>query len=126
MASAIIQRPDGRILLLQRSLKSTFLKGYWQPPEGKLETGEGPLTALLREVAEEIHYIAEVARLVRILSTAQCVAGVNFDVTRYVYWVEAHEPFFLSREHRAAGWFSVPEIIKHPLLVPGVADICNI
>lgn len=44
---------DGRVLICQRSAKSKFpLK--WEFPGGKLEAGESPAEALVRELREEL------------------------------------------------------------------------
>jgi len=44
----IIQNLERKILLLKHS------KGYWDLPGGRIDPGENPLDALLREVREEI------------------------------------------------------------------------
>jgi 8-oxo-dGTP diphosphatase len=53
VAAAIIQRPDGRVLLAQRPAGKAYA-GYWEFPGGKLEPGETPRAALDRELAEEL------------------------------------------------------------------------
>lgn len=50
---AIIDRPDGRVLLAQRAAhKHLGLK--WEFPGGKVEPGESPEEALRREIKEEL------------------------------------------------------------------------
>ena len=53
VAAAIIQRPDGQVLLAQRPAGKAYA-GYWEFPGGKLEPGETPREALDRELAEEL------------------------------------------------------------------------
>ena len=53
VAVAVLQRPDGRVLLAQR-LAGTPYPGYWEFPGGKLEPGESPRDALARELSEEL------------------------------------------------------------------------
>lgn len=53
VAAAVIQRPDGSFLLGQRA-PDTFYAGYWEFPGGKVEIGETPRDALLRELGEEL------------------------------------------------------------------------
>lgn len=48
--AAILQDRSGRILICER----TDRPGAWQFPQGGIETGETPVAALVREVAEEI------------------------------------------------------------------------
>src|SRR4051812_48774402 len=52
VAAALIA-PDGRILMQQRKLSAAF-GGLWEFPGGKLEPGESPESALLREIDEEL------------------------------------------------------------------------
>jgi 8-oxo-dGTP diphosphatase len=53
VAAAVIERPDGSFLLGQRAA-DTFYPGYWEFPGGKVEAGETPHDALLRELHEEL------------------------------------------------------------------------
>jgi 8-oxo-dGTP diphosphatase len=53
VAAAVILRPDGSFLLGQRA-PGTFYPGYWEFPGGKLEPGETPHAALVRELREEL------------------------------------------------------------------------
>jgi 8-oxo-dGTP diphosphatase len=45
--------PDGRVLLAQRP-EGKSLAGLWEFPGGKVEPGESPETALIRELREEL------------------------------------------------------------------------
>jgi 8-oxo-dGTP diphosphatase len=53
VAAAVITRPDGQFLLGQRG-PDTVYSGYWEFPGGKVETGETPRMALIRELDEEL------------------------------------------------------------------------
>lgn len=53
VAAAVIERPDGSFLLGQRA-PDTFYPGYWEFPGGKVEAGETPRQALVRELHEEL------------------------------------------------------------------------
>ena len=45
--------PDGRVLLAQRP-EGKAMAGLWEFPGGKVEAGETPEAALIRELAEEL------------------------------------------------------------------------
>jgi 8-oxo-dGTP diphosphatase len=53
VAAAVLVRDDGKVLLAQR-MQGTPYPGYWEFPGGKLEAGESPYQALVRELHEEL------------------------------------------------------------------------
>jgi 8-oxo-dGTP diphosphatase len=53
VAAAVIFRTDGQFLLGQRG-PGTFYPGYWEFPGGKVEPGETPHDAIVRELREEL------------------------------------------------------------------------
>jgi 8-oxo-dGTP diphosphatase len=53
VAAAVLLRPDGQVLLAQRPPGKAYA-GYWEFPGGKLEAGESPHAALVRELREEL------------------------------------------------------------------------
>ena len=59
-AVALIDR-DGRVLVQQRA--SGALQGLWEFPGGKIEAGETPAQALIRELREELGIDVEAACL---------------------------------------------------------------
>ena len=52
-AVAILQRPDGKVLLAERPAGKPW-EGWWEFPGGKIEAGETPFHALVRELREEL------------------------------------------------------------------------
>ncbi len=53
VAAAVLQKPDGTFLLAQRPADKIWA-GYWEFPGGKVEPGETPHHALVRELREEL------------------------------------------------------------------------
>lgn len=53
VAAAVISRADGSFLLGRRP-PGSFYPGYWEFPGGKIEKGETPRDALIRELDEEL------------------------------------------------------------------------
>jgi 8-oxo-dGTP diphosphatase len=53
VAAAALIDPDGRVLLAERPAGKP-LAGLWEFPGGKVQPGETPETALIRELAEEL------------------------------------------------------------------------
>lgn len=53
VAAAVLLDGDGRVLLAQRP-QGKSLAGLWEFPGGKIETGERPEDALVRELNEEL------------------------------------------------------------------------
>lgn len=53
VAACALVDPDGRVLLAQRP-EGKSMAGLWEFPGGKVETGETPETALIRELEEEL------------------------------------------------------------------------
>ncbi|AUH33644.1 8-oxo-dGTP diphosphatase MutT [Paracoccus tegillarcae] len=53
VAAVLLIDPDGRVLLAQRP-EGKSMAGLWEFPGGKIEPGETPEAALIRELHEEL------------------------------------------------------------------------
>ncbi len=62
VVAAALLRADGRILLQQRSAHRA-MAGLWEFPGGKVEAGELPEAALVRELQEELGIVVDQAAL---------------------------------------------------------------
>jgi 8-oxo-dGTP diphosphatase len=63
VVAAALTDPDGRVLL-QRRAPGRAMAGLWEFPGGKVEEGERPEEALVRELAEELGIAVEAGALV--------------------------------------------------------------
>jgi len=61
VVGAFIER-DGKVLILRRSPKESYLAGLHEIPSGGVEPGEGLLDGLVREVREETGLIVKEVR----------------------------------------------------------------
>ena len=79
--SACVVRPDGKILLQQRSDHR-----LWGLPGGAVDIGESLESSMLREVREESGYVVEIVRLVGIYSDPadQIVSYPDGNVIHYI------------------------------------------
>jgi len=60
VAAGILRDPAGRFLIAQRPAGG-HVGGFWEFPGGKLQPGESPAEALIRELREEIGVCVEAA-----------------------------------------------------------------
>lgn len=103
VAAAVIVR-DGRIFATQRGYGE--YKDWWEFPGGKIEPGETPQQALVREIREELAAGITVGSLVRTVEWDY----PGFHLTMHCYWctLDSAEPRLL--EHEAARWLSRDEL----------------
>jgi 8-oxo-dGTP diphosphatase len=59
VVAAVIRDGAGKILLTRRP-EGSHMGGLWEFPGGKVEAGEAPITALERELEEELAISAEI------------------------------------------------------------------
>jgi 8-oxo-dGTP diphosphatase len=60
VVAAVIRNQEGHVLLTRRPI-GTHMGGLWEFPGGKIEDGESPAAALVREIDEELGLRIEVA-----------------------------------------------------------------
>ena len=93
VSAAVLQRPDGTFLLAQRP-PGKIWAGYWEFPGGKIETGETPYHALVRELKEELGIAVQTAYpwLTRVFTYPHATVRLNFfRVTEWTGELHPHE-----------------------------------
>ena len=80
VVAGLIVGDDGRMLITQRRADQA-LGGRWEFPGGKVEPGEAPVDALVRELREEIGVTVSVGRIWDVLFHAY----PEFDLVMLVY-----------------------------------------
>lgn len=111
VVAAVLQQPDGRFLLAQRPQGKVYA-GYWEFPGGKVEPGETPLQALVRELHEElgIEVTAAYPWLIRDFDYDHA------DVRLHFFRVRAWHGELHGREGQAFAWQRVDALDVSPLL----------
>jgi 8-oxo-dGTP diphosphatase len=102
---AVLQRPDGTFLMAQRPPGKAYA-GYWEFPGGKVEAGESPYHALVRELHEELGIEVETAYpwLTRVFTYPHATVRLNF--FRVTSW--QGEPH--GREGQLLSWQRLPDL----------------
>lgn len=100
-------RKDGKILVGQRPENNT-LAGQWEFPGGKIELGESPEDALIRELSEELGIEATVGGLKLACTHEYGDIGILILFYEVLYW--KGEP--KAKHHMMLEWIH-PEELSH-------------
>lgn len=101
---AAIIRDGDKIFATQRG-RGEF-KGGWEFPGGKIEVGETPEEALVREVREELDTEIKVGELVETVEYDYPTFHLSMDC----FWAEVVSGDFVLKEHEAAKWLVKDEL----------------
>ena len=114
VAAALID-PDGRVLIAERPAGKA-MAGLWEFPGGKIEDGETPEQALIRELAEEL----------AITVREPCLAPFTFASHAYdkfhllmpLFLCRRWEGIPVPREHAAIKWVRPRDLIANAQAYP--------
>jgi 8-oxo-dGTP diphosphatase len=111
VAAAVLQRPGGSFLLAQRPSDKIWA-GYWEFPGGKIEPGETPYHALVRELREELGIVVATAYpwVTRVFVYPHATVRLNF--FRVTSWSGDLHP----HEGQKFSWQQVPDVTVSPVL----------
>ena len=100
VAAAIIHDDSGRVFATQRGYGAW--KDWWEFPGGKIEAGETPEAALLREIREELETEVVVEELIQTVEWDY----PDFHLTMHCYRCRVASGTLSLKEHEAARWLS--------------------
>ncbi|MCR5628727.1 (deoxy)nucleoside triphosphate pyrophosphohydrolase [Eubacterium sp.] len=81
-------------------------KGGWEFPGGKIEEGETPQEALIREIKEELDVDIEVHELIETVEYDY----PSFHLSMDCFWCEIIKGELVLKEHQAARWLTKENI----------------
>ena len=97
VVAAIIRRGN-EIFATQRGYGE--FKDWWEFPGGKIEAGESPQQALVREIREELDATIEVGELLQTVEWDY----PTFHLTMHCFWCKLTCEALHLNEHEAASW----------------------
>jgi 8-oxo-dGTP diphosphatase len=125
VACALVD-PERRVLIAQRPEGKMF-PGLWEFPGGKLEEGETPEQALIRELDEELGISTRSACLAPLAFVSHTYESFHLLMPLYVCrkWEGTPQP----REHVALKWVR-PQVLRDypmpPADGPLIAPLCDL
>jgi 8-oxo-dGTP diphosphatase len=111
VAAAVLKRSDNSFLLAQRPPDKIWA-GYWEFPGGKIESGETPHHALVRELREELGITVTTAYpwVTRVYTYPHATVRLNF------FFVTAWSGELHPHEGQEFSWQRIPDISVFPVL----------
>ncbi|MET0182765.1 MAG: (deoxy)nucleoside triphosphate pyrophosphohydrolase [Caulobacterales bacterium] len=110
-AAALID-PEGRVLIAQRPADKS-LGGLWEFPGGKVEPGESPETALIRELKEELDVTVSADALEPFAFASHAYA--SFHLLMPLYLVTAWRGVPRAVEAQALAWAKPNALSAYPM-----------
>ncbi len=109
VAAAVIVRNDGKILCAKRgNAKNPEAAHKWEFPGGKVEAGETPEAALVREMREEMDFPVVAKR--KLIAVEHEYADFAIVLDAFLCVPANAEAQFVLREHADARWLAPDEL----------------
>ena len=108
----VLMNPDGKVLLLKRSMeKYGNTDGVWDIPGGRIDAGVPLLENLAREVREETSL--ELSSIPRLIAAQDILRGEEKHVVRLTYTATAEGEVVLdTSENSEYVWVPLEELIR--------------
>jgi 8-oxo-dGTP diphosphatase len=125
VAAALVDA-DGRVLIAQRP-KGKALEGLWEFPGGKIERGERPEDALIRELREELGVTVKAACLAPLTFASH--AYEDFHLMMPLYVCRRWEGLVQPLEGQALKWVRAKALRDWPMppadapLIPHLVEL---
>jgi len=103
---------DGRVLLAQRPAGKK-LAGLWEFPGGKIEEGESPEAALIRELKEELGIDASISCLSPLTFASH--AYDDFHLLMPLYACRVWQGHVIAKEGQNLAWAYPEDFDKYPM-----------
>ena len=126
VAAAALVDADGRVLIAQRP-EGKSLAGLWEFPGGKVEPGERPETALIRELDEELGIQVKEACLAPFVFASH--AYESFHLLMPLWLIRRWDGVVTNRHHAALAWVRPNRLRDYPMPpadLPLVAHLCDL
>ena len=101
---AVSEKGEPIIFATQRGYGD--FKGGWEFPGGKIEEGETPQEALVREIKEELETEISVGELIETIEYDYPTFHLSMDC----FWAEIVSGGLVLTEHEAAKWLTMDEL----------------
>lgn len=111
VAAAIVD-PANHVLVAQRA-RGTELAGLWEFPGGKIEAGETPEAALIRELAEELAITVAAATMIPLSFISHAYPG--FHLVMLLYLCRRWDGTPEGLEGQPLRWVSINELATLPM-----------
>lgn len=117
---------DGRVLIAQRPPEKQ-MGGLWEFPGGKVEAGERPEQALIRELQEELEIQVKEDCLAPLTFASHAYA--DFHLLMPLYVCRRWEGLPVACEHTALKWVRPKDLADYPMppadlpLIPMLRDL---
>jgi 8-oxo-dGTP diphosphatase len=112
VAAAVLLDGEGRVLLAQRP-QGKSLAGLWEFPGGKIDAGERPEAALVRELHEELGILVEQSDLVPTCFASHAYEDFHLVMPVWRTRVWRGEP--RPQEGQTLAWVNIEALGEYPM-----------